>query len=151
TCCARTASCTCSGMTMPSRRRSVKCGSYRTACSRRGMPPAPPPARPPAPAEAAPAPTMDSGDIPLILIAALSALAAAGFGCVDAALTRVSRVSVEEFARQGRPGAARLATVVADPGRYLALLLLLRVGGEMVAAACITVMAVHAYGAGFAA
>jgi CBS domain containing-hemolysin-like protein len=94
---------------------------------------------------------MDSDDIPLILIAALSALAAAGLGCVDAALTRVSRVAVDEFSRQGRPGAARLETVVQDPGRYLALLLLLRIGAEMVAAACFTVLAVHAYGAGFGA
>jgi CBS domain containing-hemolysin-like protein len=94
---------------------------------------------------------MDSGDIPLVLIAAFAALFAAGIGCIDAALTRVSRVSVEESARQGRRGAPKLATVVADPGRYLALLLLLRISGEMVAAACITVVAVHAHGDGFAA
>ena len=43
------------------------------------------------------------------------------------------------------------ARVVADPGRHLALLLLLRIVGEMAAAACITVVFVHAYGAGFAA
>lgn len=94
---------------------------------------------------------MASGDIFLIFIAAVSSLAASAFGAVDAALTRVSRVSVEEFARQGRAGAASLSRIVADPGRSLALLLLLRIGGEMVAAACITVLAVHAYGAGFAA
>ncbi|CAI7976848.1 putative hemolysin [Frankia sp. Hr75.2] len=94
---------------------------------------------------------MDSGDLLLVFIAAVTALAAAGLGAVDAALTRVSRVSVDEFARQGKAGAANLARVVADPGRYLALLLLLRIVGEMAAAACITVLAVHAYGSGFAA
>jgi len=94
---------------------------------------------------------MGSGDTPLILLAVVASLAAAALGGVDAALTRVSRVTVEEFVRQGRPGSRRLATVVADPGRYLALLLLLRIMGEMVAAACITVVATHAYGTGFGA
>ncbi|OAA28048.1 CBS domain-containing protein [Frankia sp. EI5c] len=94
---------------------------------------------------------MASGDLLLVFIAAVAALAAAGLGAVDAALTRVSRVTVEEFARQGKAGAANLGRVVADPGRYLALLLLLRIVGEMVSAACITLLAVHAYGAGFAA
>ncbi|MDT3440907.1 hemolysin family protein [Pseudofrankia sp. BMG5.37] len=94
---------------------------------------------------------MSSADVPLILLAVVAALAAAALGGVDAALTRVSRVTVEEFVRQSRPGARRLATVVADPGRYLALLLLLRIIGEMVAAACVTIVAAHAYGTGFAA
>jgi CBS domain containing-hemolysin-like protein len=94
---------------------------------------------------------MGSGDTPLILLAVLASLVAAALGGVDAALTRVSRVTVEEFARQGRPGARRLATVVADPGRYLALLLLLRIMGEMIAAACVTIVAAHAYGTGFGA
>ncbi|MCK9895558.1 hemolysin family protein [Frankia sp. AgB32] len=94
---------------------------------------------------------MSSGDLLLVFLAVVGSLAAAGFGCVDAALTRVSRVSVESFARQGRGGAANLATVVADPGRFLAMLLLLRIIGEMLAAACLTVLFVHAYGAGFAA
>ncbi|WP_322753937.1 hemolysin family protein [Frankia sp. Cas3] len=93
---------------------------------------------------------MGYGDVPLLLIAVVAALFAAGIGCVDAALTRVSRVSVEEFLRAGRPRATRLATIVADPGRYLALLLLLRIVGEMIATACVTVIAVHTYGAGFA-
>lgn len=94
---------------------------------------------------------MGSGDLFLVFLAVASSLAAAGLGCVDAALTRVSRVAVEDFVRQGRAGAPRLATVVADPGRYLALLLLLRIVGEMAGAACVTVLFVHAYGAGFAA
>ncbi|ABD10647.1 hypothetical protein CcI156_04160 [Frankia sp. CcI156] len=94
---------------------------------------------------------MSSGDLFLVFIAVMGSLAAAGLGGIDAALTRVSRVTVEGFSRQGRAGARNLATVVADPGRYLALLLLLRIVAEMLAAACITVLFVHAYGAGFAA
>src|SRR6266571_5264941 len=94
---------------------------------------------------------MGSGDTPLILLAVAASLVAAALGGIDAALTRVSRVTVEEFVRQGRPGARRLAIVVADPGRYLALLLLLRIMGEMVAASCITTVAAHAYGTGFGA
>ncbi|MBL7500142.1 HlyC/CorC family transporter [Frankia sp. CNm7] len=94
---------------------------------------------------------MGSGDIPLVLLAAAAALAAAALGGIDAALTRVSRVSVEEFVRQARPGSRKLAQVVADPGRYLALLLLLRIMGEMVAAACVTIIAAGAYGTGFGA
>jgi CBS domain containing-hemolysin-like protein len=94
---------------------------------------------------------MSSGDLLLVFLTVVGSLAAAGFGCVDAALTRVSRVAVEGFARQSRGGAANLATVVADPGRYLAPLLLLRIIGEMVAAACLTVLFTRAYGTGFAA
>ncbi|CAO5169202.1 magnesium and cobalt exporter, CNNM family [Frankia sp. AiPs1] len=94
---------------------------------------------------------MSSGDLLLLFLTAVGALAAAGFGCVDAALTRVSRVAVDAFVRAGRGGSASLAAVVADPGRYLAPLLLLRIGAEMLAAACLTVLFVHAYGAGFAA
>jgi CBS domain containing-hemolysin-like protein len=94
---------------------------------------------------------MGSGDAPLILLAIVGALLAAGFGCIDAALTRVSRVSVDEAARAGRAGAERLAEIISDPARYLSLLLLLRIGCEMLSAACVAVLAVHWYGSGFAA
>jgi CBS domain containing-hemolysin-like protein len=94
---------------------------------------------------------MGSGDVGLLLLAGAAALVAACLAAVDAALSRVPRVAVEEFVREGRPRARRLAAVVADPGRYLALLLLLRTAGEMVTAACVTVVAVHLYGAGYGA
>ena len=70
---------------------------------------------------------------------------------IDAALTRVSRVVVEEFVREGRRGATKLAKVVADPARYLNLLLLLRVFAELGATSLTTVSMVHAFGAGLAA
>ncbi|MGF7233828.1 MAG: hemolysin family protein [Frankia sp.] len=94
---------------------------------------------------------MASGDVGLLLVAGLATVEAAGLGAVDAALSRVSRVAVDTFTREGRAGAENLAAIVADPGRYLALLLLLRTAGEMVAAGCVTVVFVGFYGAGFGA
>ncbi|TDC70383.1 HlyC/CorC family transporter [Actinomadura sp. GC306] len=51
----------------------------------------------------------------------------------EAALARVSRVTVEEIVREGRRGAERLAEVVADPARYVNMVLLLRIACELVA------------------
>jgi CBS domain containing-hemolysin-like protein len=56
------------------------------------------------------------------------------FGCLEAALARVSRVRVEELVREERTGARRLQQVMADPPRPLNLLLLLRVLCELAAA-----------------
>ncbi|HEX2313543.1 MAG TPA: hemolysin family protein [Thermomonospora sp.] len=52
---------------------------------------------------------------------------------VEAALATVSRVRVEELCREGRRGARLLAEVVADPARYLNLVLLLRISCELAA------------------
>ncbi len=94
---------------------------------------------------------MSGSDAGLLVGAALLVLLAAVLVAIDAALTRVSRVVVEEFVREGRRGADRLARVVADPARYLNLLLLLRVFAEMGAVALTTVAFVHEFGAGLAA
>ncbi|MFI6451174.1 hemolysin family protein [Streptosporangium amethystogenes] len=51
----------------------------------------------------------------------------------ETALTRISRVRAEEFVRDGRRGAVRLRAIVADPPRYLNLLLLLRLSCELIA------------------
>jgi CBS domain containing-hemolysin-like protein len=90
-------------------------------------------------------------DAALLVIAFFLVLLAALLVMIDAALTRVSRVVVEEFVREDRRGAGRLAKVVSDPARYLNLLLLLRVFAEMAAVAMVTVAMVHEFGAGFAA
>jgi CBS domain containing-hemolysin-like protein len=50
---------------------------------------------------------------------------------IEAALSRVSRVRVEELVRAERAGALRLQTVMADPPRSLNLLLLLRTALEL--------------------
>ena len=68
--------------------------------------------------------------LPLVTAVAF-VLVAAVLGCLDAALSRVSRVRVEELVRDGRPGARRLQVVLADPPRSLNLLLLLRVLCEL--------------------
>ncbi|MCW2546249.1 MAG: hypothetical protein JWN96_709, partial [Mycobacterium sp.] len=94
---------------------------------------------------------MTSSDAPLLVGAFLLILIAAVLVAIDAAITRVSRVVVEEFVREGRRGADKLAKVVAEPARYLNLLLLLRVFSELGAASLTTVSMVHEFGAGLAA
>ncbi|HEX4815272.1 MAG TPA: CNNM domain-containing protein, partial [Nonomuraea sp.] len=58
----------------------------------------------------------------------------------ETALTRISRVRAEEFARDARRGAARLRAIVTDPPRYLNLLLLLRLSCELVATVIATLL-----------
>ncbi|HET9188428.1 MAG TPA: hemolysin family protein [Acidothermaceae bacterium] len=86
---------------------------------------------------------MTAGDVGLPLGAAVLVVAAGLCAAADAALSRVSRAQVEEFARDGRRGAAALRRVIAEPPRYLNLVLLLRVVGEMAAAVMVAVWAVQ--------
>ncbi|MET8382080.1 hemolysin family protein [Streptosporangium canum] len=58
----------------------------------------------------------------------------------ETALTRISRVRAEEFFRDGRRGAGRLQAIVADPPRYLNLLLLLRLSCELIATVIATLL-----------
>lgn len=58
----------------------------------------------------------------------------------ETALTRISRVRAEEYARDGRRGSARLQAIVNDPPRYLNLLLLLRLSCELVATVIATLL-----------
>ncbi len=81
---------------------------------------------------------MISTDLGPLLTAVLFVLVAGAFASLEVALARVSRVSVEELVRQGRPGAGRLQTVLADPPRSLNLLLLLRLAAELAAAGIVT-------------
>lgn len=64
----------------------------------------------------------------------------------ETALSRISRVRAEEFVREGRRGAARLQAVVADPPRYLNLLLLLRLSCELVATVIATLLFIDLLG-----
>jgi CBS domain containing-hemolysin-like protein len=84
-----------------------------------------------------------AGDIGLPVGAAVLVAVAGLCAAVDAALSRVSRARVEEFARDGRRGATALRRVIAEPPRYLNLVLLLRVVGEMAAAVMVAVWAVQ--------
>ena len=58
--------------------------------------------------------------------------------CLETALSRVSRVRVEELVRAQRRGASKLQRVLADPPRSLNLLLLLRVVLELTAMGLVT-------------
>ncbi|TDE29633.1 HlyC/CorC family transporter [Nonomuraea mesophila] len=71
--------------------------------------------------------------IALVIIGGLIASA-------ETALTRISRVRAEEYARESRRGAARLQAIVTDPPRYLNLLLLLRLSCELVATVIATLL-----------
>ncbi|WP_062442343.1 hemolysin family protein [Herbidospora daliensis] len=58
----------------------------------------------------------------------------------ETALTRISRVRAEEFVKDGRRGANPLQAIVADPPRYLNLLLLLRMSCELGATVIATLL-----------
>jgi CBS domain containing-hemolysin-like protein len=53
------------------------------------------------------------------------------FAAIDAALSTVSMARVEELVRDERPGAVRLAKVMADRPRYINLIVLLRIACEV--------------------
>jgi CBS domain containing-hemolysin-like protein len=76
---------------------------------------------------------MSTSEAWLPVIAVVLVVLAGLFASMEAALARVSRVRVEELEREGRRGARTLAAVVADPARYLNLVLLLRVSCELTA------------------
>lgn len=86
---------------------------------------------------------MTPADQWLIVAAAALGLVAGLFAGVEAALSRVSRVRVDELARAGRRGADHLAKVLADPPRYLNLVLLLRIVCELAATVLVTVLLVN--------
>jgi CBS domain containing-hemolysin-like protein len=73
-----------------------------------------------------------------LLVAVVFVLAAGALACLEVALSRVSRVRVEELVEQGRAGSARLHALLEDPPRTLNLLLLLRLACELSAAGIVT-------------
>ncbi len=76
---------------------------------------------------------MTAQDVQLAIIALVLVALAAVFAAADTALSRISRVAVEELAREGRKGAPRLLKVTSDPARYLNVALFLRVVCEVAA------------------
>jgi CBS domain containing-hemolysin-like protein len=82
----------------------------------------------------------------LQLIGAALLVALAGLSAsAEAAVSRVSRVAADDFAREGRRGAQRLQQVLKDPARYLNLLTLFRVTAELVATVLVTVAVLHLF------
>jgi CBS domain containing-hemolysin-like protein len=78
--------------------------------------------------------------VQLVIGAVVLVIVAGLFACLEAALSRISRVRAEELVREERRGAGRLLTVVQDPARYLNLALLVRVACELSAAVLVTVV-----------
>ncbi len=75
----------------------------------------------------------------LLVIAVILVVGAGLFACADAALSAVSRARVEGLVRGRRAGARQLLAIVADRPRHINLLLLLRLGCELVATVLVTV------------
>jgi CBS domain containing-hemolysin-like protein len=68
------------------------------------------------------------------LLGAIALVALGGlFAAIDAAINTVSMARVEELVRDERPGAARLARIVAERPRYINLVVLLRIACETTA------------------
>src|SRR5688500_15996523 len=85
-----------------------------------------------------------------VLVVALCLIPLAGaFAAMDAALQRVSKARVEEMRRDGVKRAAALEEVVQERARHVALLLLLRIACEMVAAVLATVVLTDLWGVGW--
>ncbi len=83
---------------------------------------------------------MTSGEITLLVIAVCLIPLAGLFGAMEAALQRVSKARVDEMRRDGVKRAGVLSDVVAERARHVALLLLLRIACEMVAATLVAVI-----------
>ncbi|MDP9398134.1 MAG: hemolysin family protein [Actinomycetota bacterium] len=88
---------------------------------------------------------MTSFDVMLIVVAALLIVLGAVFAGADAALSRVSRVRAEELARHHRRGSRTLQEIIADPARYLNVVVLLRVTCELVATVLVTVVCLDGF------
>jgi CBS domain containing-hemolysin-like protein len=90
---------------------------------------------------------MSAGAVTLLAVAVCLVPLAGLFGAMDAALQRVSPARVEELRRDGVRRAARLEQLLEERARAVALLLLLRIGCEMVAAVLLAVVLVGVLGA----
>ena len=92
---------------------------------------------------------MSSGAITLLVVAICLVPLAGIFAAMDAALQRVSKARVEEMRREGVKHAAALEEVVAERARHVALLLLLRIVCETLAAVLVTVLLYNLWGSGW--
>ncbi|EST20892.1 hypothetical protein N566_27960, partial [Streptomycetaceae bacterium MP113-05] len=79
------------------------------------------------------------GAAALVIVAWLAA-------CAEAGLARTTSYRAEEAVRSARRGADKLATVAADPTRYLNLALLIRVASEMAAGVLVTYACLRSIG-----
>jgi CBS domain containing-hemolysin-like protein len=89
---------------------------------------------------------MNPGDVLLPIGVVVLIFVAGVCAAADAALSRVSRVHVDDYLRDNRRGAVALRRVIAEPPRYLNVVLLLRVAAEMTAAVMVAVWAIGRFG-----
>jgi CBS domain containing-hemolysin-like protein len=92
---------------------------------------------------------MTSGAITLLVVAICLVPLAGIFGAMESALQRVSKARVEEMRRDGVKRAAALEEVVQERARHVALLLLLRIACETLAAVLVTVLFYDVWGSGW--
>ncbi len=85
---------------------------------------------------------MTMSDIQLVVLAAILIFFAGLCVCAETALSSISRVRADELVRDGRSGASRLASVVADPPRFLNTALLLRVVFETSGVVLVTLVVI---------
>jgi CBS domain containing-hemolysin-like protein len=83
---------------------------------------------------------MSAGDSWLLVASAVLVVIAGLLAGVESALSRVSRVRVEEAVRDGRHGALRLEQVAGDLARYVNVVLFVRVAGELTAVVLVTLV-----------
>ncbi len=92
---------------------------------------------------------MTSGDIWLLLTAAVLVLLAGGFSAADAALASFSRARADELLEENRPGAKSLVLLLEDAARYLNTLILLRLACEIGAIVIVTQLVRDAFDGAF--
>ncbi len=88
---------------------------------------------------------MTAMDVWLVVGAAALVLLAALLAMADAGLSRVSRLQVEDAVRDRERGADALSAVVADPARYLNVVLFVRKLAEFSAAGLVTLVCLGAF------
>ena len=88
---------------------------------------------------------MTGPDVWLLVAAAVLVAVAGILSAADAAINRVSRVSVERYEREGRHGVAAMRQVLADPARYVNVALFLRALARITAVVLVTVVALDVF------
>jgi CBS domain containing-hemolysin-like protein len=86
---------------------------------------------------------MTAADVWALVAAAFLVFAAGVLGASETAIAHVSRIRVEELARERRRGSARLSQVVADAAQKLNVILLARTVCEMLATTLVAVALMH--------
>lgn len=88
---------------------------------------------------------MTSTDIWLLVAAAALTVVAGVLSSADAAINRVSRVSIDAYEREGRRGVESLRHVLSDPARYVNVALFLRALARISAVVLVAVVAVDVF------